>query len=220
MYYCKARYYVPLWKRWLTPDNPKYLDENDINNLNLFAYCGNDPANKYDPNGNSPKWLKTLTDIALYIVSGTIASIFAPVVASVTLPTPEVTLLSGLAVFGAVNNFTNAIYYNHISDGKNDAGVTSSSYTEEGYINRWDRLDYVKSQEDMPSTYNKTVRMYFFEYNLHMWGWLFTGWSLDKNIPIISGIADSCKDAYVVVGEKDGRPKVDIPAMILRWLGL
>ena len=41
MYYCKARYYVPLWKRWLTPDNPAYLNYYNINNLNLFAYCQN-----------------------------------------------------------------------------------------------------------------------------------------------------------------------------------
>ena len=51
MYYCKSRYYVPLWKRWLNADSPKYLDNNDTNNLNLFVYCGNEPIDKYDPIG-------------------------------------------------------------------------------------------------------------------------------------------------------------------------
>ena len=51
MYYCKSRYYVPSWKRWLNADSPKYLDNNDTNNLNLFVYCGNEPIDKYDPIG-------------------------------------------------------------------------------------------------------------------------------------------------------------------------
>ena len=62
--------------------------------------------------------------------------------------------------------------------------------------------------------------MYFSEYNLHMYGWFLTGWAHEKNIPILSDIADSCKNALVIVGEKDGRIKVDLPAAILRWLGL
>lgn len=67
MYYCKSRYYVPLWKRWLTPDNPKYLDENDINNLNLFVYCGNAPVNKYDPTGHIA--ISTIIGIIIGVVA-------------------------------------------------------------------------------------------------------------------------------------------------------
>ena len=43
MYYCKSRYYVPEWCRWLNADNPKYLDFNNVKSANLFAYCQNDP---------------------------------------------------------------------------------------------------------------------------------------------------------------------------------
>ena len=219
MYYCKARYYVPLWKRWLTPDNPKYLDGKDINNLNLFAYCGNDPINKYDPNGNSPKWLKTFTDIALYVVSGIFASIFAPVVASVTLPTPEVTLLGGLAVFGAINNFTNAIYYNHISDGESD--LTTDSYRDE-FINRWDRLDYTKSQNEMPSQYGSVASLYFAEYNFHALMWFFTNSQYTGKMGdgFWSDVAYRASKADVVVNQEDSDLRVKYPTRILRWLGL
>lgn len=39
----KARYYVPRWGRWLTPDNPRYLELGNINGLNLFVCCNNSP---------------------------------------------------------------------------------------------------------------------------------------------------------------------------------
>ena len=39
MYYCKLRYYVPELYRWLTIDNPNYLDTYNINGLNLYTYC-------------------------------------------------------------------------------------------------------------------------------------------------------------------------------------
>ena len=46
------RYYNPEWGRWLSPDDIEYLDPESINGLNLYAYCGNDPVNKYDPTGH------------------------------------------------------------------------------------------------------------------------------------------------------------------------
>ena len=39
--------------RWISPDSIEYLDPESINGLNLYAYCGNDPINKYDPSGHS-----------------------------------------------------------------------------------------------------------------------------------------------------------------------
>ncbi len=51
MYYCKSRYYVPEWGRFLTPDSFEYLDPTSIIGLNLFAYCNNDPVNFVDPSG-------------------------------------------------------------------------------------------------------------------------------------------------------------------------
>ena len=57
LYYCNARYYSPMWRRFISPDNTSYLDPESVNGLNLYCYCGNDPVNYCDPSGNSPtKW--------------------------------------------------------------------------------------------------------------------------------------------------------------------
>ena len=52
LYYLKTRYYDPEIGRFMTIDGIEYLDPETINGLNLYAYCGNDPINKYDPTGH------------------------------------------------------------------------------------------------------------------------------------------------------------------------
>ena len=60
MYYCKSRFYVPKWRRWLNSDSINYLEPQNIICLNLFVYCNNNPVMYVDENGNMPKWLKGL----------------------------------------------------------------------------------------------------------------------------------------------------------------
>ena len=55
MYYCKTRYYVPQWGRWLSPDSIEYLNPESVNGLNLYIYCENDPINRFDSSGHSWK---------------------------------------------------------------------------------------------------------------------------------------------------------------------
>ena len=53
LYYCNARYYNPEILRWMSLDSLEYIDESKINGCNLYAYCGNDPVNNFDPSGHS-----------------------------------------------------------------------------------------------------------------------------------------------------------------------
>ncbi len=68
MYYCQSRYYVLEWRRWLNADNPDYLSQDDINNLNLFVYCGNNPVMCSDKSGYMPEWLETGLAILGFVV--------------------------------------------------------------------------------------------------------------------------------------------------------
>ena len=49
LYFLKTRYYDPEICRFITIDDLAYLDVDSINGLNLYAYCSNNPVNKYDP---------------------------------------------------------------------------------------------------------------------------------------------------------------------------
>ena len=53
LYWVSSRYYSPELCRWISPDSIEYLDPQSINGLNLYAYCGNDPINRFDPTGHS-----------------------------------------------------------------------------------------------------------------------------------------------------------------------
>ena len=52
MYYLLSRYYYPKWRRFLTPDTYTYLELDNINDLNLFAYCNNNPVIYSDGDGH------------------------------------------------------------------------------------------------------------------------------------------------------------------------
>ena len=52
LYYCMSRYYSPEFRRFISPDKCNYLEAEELNGLNLYCYCVNDPINNYDPSGH------------------------------------------------------------------------------------------------------------------------------------------------------------------------
>ena len=43
LYYLNSRYYDPELGRFISPDTMEYLSPNNINGLNLYCYCANNP---------------------------------------------------------------------------------------------------------------------------------------------------------------------------------
>ena len=77
LFYCNSRYYSPELCRWISPDSIEYLDPESINGLNLYAYCENDPINKYDPTGHFAISLTTIGLIVGAVIGATAGGIVA-----------------------------------------------------------------------------------------------------------------------------------------------
>ena len=174
----------------------------------------NNPIMYLDPSGHMPEWLKDIIDIGLSVLF--VAISIAVGIASSNTSTIYKGITNGIATFGTLSNLTNTIYYDFISNDESD--LTSSSYRN-GYINRWDRLDYVKQQTEQDK-FNTITWMYFSEYNLHMYGWYLIGWAHEKNIPLISYIAERTYSAEITIGKWDSRWYVKVGIVILGLLGL
>ena len=61
LYYLNSRYYNPEFGRFINADDIGYLGaDGSPLSYNLFAYCMNNPVNRFDVNGNwsMPNWLK------------------------------------------------------------------------------------------------------------------------------------------------------------------
>ena len=52
LYYLQSRYYDPTIGRFISPDSPEYLDPYNVNGLNLYTYCANNPIMYSDPSGH------------------------------------------------------------------------------------------------------------------------------------------------------------------------
>ena len=93
-------YYYPEICRWISPDLIDYLDHQSIIGLNLYAYCNNDPVNKYDPTGNSA--------IALLIVFG-IGAVLGGIYGGVSAAANGQNVLAGIAIGAVVGGVTGLI---------------------------------------------------------------------------------------------------------------
>ncbi len=129
MYYCQTRYFVPEWGRWLNADNVGFLQFDNINGMNLFAYCNNNPVMYADPSGqiglsfilfsmliggviggavsyaeaskaNLEGWDKVLATLGGFIFGAATSGAFALGGAAVTGLTVAGKTISGVTLFG------------------------------------------------------------------------------------------------------------------------
>ncbi len=222
LYYLQSRYYSPVIRRFINADTLLCGGE-DILGLNLFTYCGNNPVMGFDPSGKID-W-GTILDLAI-----TAVSIYAGFVNGAIVYTKTVLMTSSVPLsvlrgaktavktIGRINNSVNAIYY-HYSSGEsnleNDENV--SSYVTMGYINRWQRLDYVKGV--LGGEYSDNARRYYSEYNTHMYAWFALWWAYKKNLGKLSEYAERAYQAHVEPNMEDNDQKVRIITNIIEVFG-
>ena len=129
-------------------------------------------------------------------------------------------ITTAVATFGGINNAVNSVYYNYyFNDYTNIESDSERSSYVDGYVSRWDRLDYTK-QETHQDNYNFTAWSYYSEYSVHMYGWYVTGWAKNKKIPVFSNIATRAYKANVTSGAPDPSPYVEYATYILGILGV
>ena len=111
LYYLNSRYYDPTIGRFINADDISYIQPTDINGLNLYAYCGNNPIMFTDASGTS--WWD---DIWKGLVALAAAIVIVGVVALVTVATggTAAPILIGAAVGVGISSVTSVI-----SQGKN-----------------------------------------------------------------------------------------------------
>ena len=85
MYYCKSRFYVPEWRRWLNDDNFVNLQVDEVGNLNLWIYAVNNPVQNIDESGDMPRWLKCALCVGASALAVAAIAITAPVAGPVIL---------------------------------------------------------------------------------------------------------------------------------------
>ncbi len=68
LYYLQSRYYDAETGRFINAD--VLLDNRDLNTINPFIYCGNNPVNSIDANGESLEWLSKAWNKCVDYVSG------------------------------------------------------------------------------------------------------------------------------------------------------
>ena len=122
-YFLKTRYYDPEIGRFMTIDDISYLDPESINGLNLYAYCGDNPVNRFDSTGYKWDWNKFLTGLGMVITAigaivlgvttfGAGIPLTVAILAGVTIGAGVLTGINGVATM-----IESSTEYNFVRDG-------------------------------------------------------------------------------------------------------
>ena len=224
-YYLNSRYYDPVTHRFLNGDVFASTGQGVLG-CNMFAYCLNNPVAYGDPTGMIVKTVIcndggggiSSVEREEVMYGESIVTLFCEGVSESKDEISEagaVLLDLGLCLLPPlVNNAVNAVYYNSIPNDTTNLETNSdaSAYVEK-YETRWDRLKQTKCAMET-EYYSLDTWLYYSEYSVHAVGWYATGWAENKDIPLISGWADSFRHAGVVPGQMDKRMKVRIATII------
>ena len=98
LYWLSSRYYSPELCRFISKDSIEYLDPESINGLNLYAYCGNDPVNYYDPTGHSA-----------ILIALAIGAVLGGIYGGISAAANGQNVLAGIAIGAVVGGVTGLI---------------------------------------------------------------------------------------------------------------
>ena len=125
LYYLQTRYYDPQTGRFINADGIEYALEQlqQLNGLNLYAYCFNNPIMGVDEDGTIPKWLAwALTGLAV------VAAV------AVSIATVGIGVAVGATVIGFSVGFTSSVVGQYHANGKDWLKVNFKMAAYDGMI--------------------------------------------------------------------------------------
>lgn len=199
-YYLKSRYYDPTTCRFISMDSLDYLNPERVNGLNLWVYCYDNPTRFSDNNGCIAISTVLLLLLAGIIISAGVAAgvaaseqidahgynpfdwdwtrfglvsldVFITLAAAcigIAVGVYTGNVIFGIGTFVGLNQLINATYYTFFAS--SDSKIANNSYNY-GYLTRWERLDYTKTELGADSIYGFWSRQFYGEYSLHMYGY-------------------------------------------------
>ena len=143
-YYLTTRYYDPKTGRFISPDDPKYLDFEVAYGYNRYAYCCNNPVMFTDPTGKA-WWVVVIILVAVAVaLTGSTVAYGAITGDTMMLDLSGSLSLGGLAVKGGVTvvfDFDDGIFevYGHGGRGLgHSSGLSFTAGKVYGYEERGD----------------------------------------------------------------------------------
>ena len=116
LYYLNSRYYDPSVGRFINADDISYIQPTDINGLNLFVYCYNNPVMYSDNEGNMPNWLKWLIGGIAFVGATVLTALTAGAITPLIIGM-GISIISGGLIQGVVSKNSGGNFWDGFWDG-------------------------------------------------------------------------------------------------------